>query len=436
MPKAAGFILILLALLLVGCGDGEQESLPTQVDPNRIRTEVARNATATALQLATLYTYTPTATRTPTATGTMTFTPLPTATRTPTPTGTATETGTPTDTATPFPRPTLTYTPSATFTPSITPTRVLNPDAVVGQNGTPLLIEPEADAAAVTQLEPRTALDIEYRTGNYVEVKLINGQGNGWVKIADLILFVPLETIPMQGEAGLMTATPIPVPPTDLIVPQFVTNADVGTGVLYFPYEYGVCGDTYWTGDGLSYSMEDFAFQGRYPRFKNQPIRVYVHGLPSEGDPEWELAISQVFALLSQAVRLERVDTHDLEFFQPWVTMETLLADNRVDMVWHIADPQDFNEDAPCDNPYSCSQYGFRGMVMGGPLKFGGLVYVPRHTANKVAVLLHAAVHALGLWVHSPLSNDLMAEIYTISRLSPRDIATLRCLYNAPPYGD
>jgi hypothetical protein len=219
-------------------------------------------------------------------------------------------------------------------------------------------------------------------------------------------------------------------------VPQFITDANIGTGIPYFAYEYATCGDTYWTGDSLSYSMEDFAYQGRYPRFRNQPIRVYVHGLPAEGDPAWELAISQTFALLSQAVRLERVEARDLEFFQPWVTMDTLLADARVDMVWHIADAQDFNANAPCENPYSCSQFGFSGLVMGGPLRFGGILYVPRNTANKVPTLLHAAIHALGLWVHSPIANDLMAEIYAADRLSPRDIATLRCLYNAPPYGD
>lgn len=432
-------LVLILILMLVGCNGQKDEPLPTQVNPQVVETQLALNATATANQIATLASHTPSATFTPSDTPTATNTRTPTYTRTPTPSDTPLPSPTHTASFTPLPSLTPTDTPTATFTPSATPTRALNPDAVVGVSGADLLIEPEVGATAVTRLQSGAAVEVDFRTpdSQFFQIRLLNGQGNGWVRAADLILFIPLESIPIQGEAGeLVTATLPPPPPSDLTEPQFVGEPEMGTGQLYLPYEYALCGDTYWTGDGLSYSMENFAVNGRYPRFKNQPIRVYVHGLSVNGDPEWELAISQTFALLSQAVRFERVEARDLEFFQPWVTMQTLLADNRLDMVWHIAAPTDFEQQAPCDNPNSCSEWRFSGLVMGGPLRFGGLIYLPSDTDRKVPALLHAAMHALGLWVHSPISEDLMAEIYTADQLSARDVATLRCLYNAPPYGD
>jgi predicted Zn-dependent protease len=50
--------------------------------------------------------------------------------------------------------------------------------------------------------------------------------------------------------------------------------------------------------------------------------------------------------------------------------------------------------------------------------------------------LLEAAIHALGLWVQSGQPTDIGAADGTATQLSPRDVATLRCLYSAPPYGD
>jgi len=59
------------------------------------------------------------------------------------------------------------------------------------------------------------------------------------------------------------------------------------------------------------------------------------------------LAIAQSFAEVSQAVQLERVYLDDLNFFVPFVPMATLLADARVDMIWHIAARPVFDENAP-----------------------------------------------------------------------------------------
>lgn len=438
MRRAASFMLVVL-VVLVGCTTDNDDPLPTQVDPNMVNTQLALNGTATALQQESLFTPTPTVSRTPTFTPSPSLTITATRTQTSIPTYTPLPSNTPRPANTQVPTNTPTDLPTATFTPSASPTRVLNPDAVVGANGADLLIEPAPEAQSVTRLESGVALDIAGRTpdSQFFRIQLVSGQGSGWVRAFDVIVFLPLDFIPMITESGEIITPTAPAPPaSDLIEPQFVTDADVGAGQQFLPYEYAVCGDTYWLGDGNNYSMENFAFQGRYPRFAAQPIRVYVHGLPPEGDPTWELAISQAFAQLSQAVTFVRVEARDLEFFQPFVTLDTLLADTRIDMVWHITDPTTFAEDAPCNNPYSCSEFGFRGLVMGGPLRFAGIVYIPSDSPRKVPALVHAATHALGLWVHSPNAGDLLAADYATDRLSPRDIATLRCLYNAPPYGN
>jgi predicted Zn-dependent protease len=55
---------------------------------------------------------------------------------------------------------------------------------------------------------------------------------------------------------------------------------------------------------------------------------------------------------------------------------------------------------------------------------------------EKRRTLVHATLHALGLWIHSDQPDDLLARSGIAQRMSLRDIQTLRCLYNAPPYGD
>lgn len=432
---------LIVCCLLAACRQKEVP-LPTALDP--IATERAANATATYFVQITLVTLTPTPsiTLSPTPSLTPSLTPSPTPSLTPTLTFTPSITFTPSATYTPPPPIILSPTPSPTLTltPSITPTRVVNPDAVVGGSPAPLRIAPRLTAEAVTDLPSGTTLGIDAKSadGDWLQVRLLNGMGNGWVAASDVVIFKDLQTVPIFGATGTPT---LPLRPerADLITPQAVTTETAGTGVAFLPYNFAACGDTYWTGDGLGASMEDLAYKGRYPRFAAQPIRVYVYGLnalPAEDQAAWEFVIAQTFAELSQAVQLERVYLDDLNFFAPFVPMTTLLADVRVDMVWHLTPRHVFEEDAPCEDSESCSAYGFRGAVMGGPLRFGGLVYVPTDVPNKKAALLHAALHALGLWVHSSQPTDILGISSRAERMSARDIATLRCLYTAPPYGD
>ena len=434
--------ILLLGLMLLAACNGEETVVPTPIDPDALATERAANSTATAIMQMTLVTLTPTPTRTPSHTPTPSLTPTftpsrtltPTITVTPSPTITLTPSFTPTDTVEFIP----TETPTMTFTPSLSPTRVLNPDALVGQIPAPLRIDPAADAIAIAELPPNTALGIDARTPDdaWLQIHLLNGQGNGWVAITDLIVFVNLDDVPLA--AGFVTPTPSPTPIFGLPTPQTVTDETAGTGADFLDYNYFTCGDTYWEGDDLGFSMEDLAFDGRYPRFAVDPVRVYVHGLDTVGAERdaWELAISQSFAELSQALRLERVLLDDLEFFQPSVPMETILADRRVDMVWHVSNAASFADNAPCSDPYICSQYAFRGAVRGGPLRFGSATFISTDAPDRKAALLEAAIHALGLWVQSAQPDDIAAVDGGATRLSPRDVATLRCLYNAPPYGD
>lgn len=436
-----GSVLIIGFLLgLLACEPTNNDDLivPTRITLEALETEIALNQTATANQIATDSSATPSLTPTITLPPSNTPTVTSTETPTPSPSNTRFPSRTPTSTGSPIATFTPTDTPTATFTPSLTPTRVTNPDAMIGVEGAQLLTDPSEDAIAVATLDIRAALALQSRSadGLYYQVRLLNGSGNGWVRSSDVIVFIDEGALPIFGEQGaFFTATPTVVA-TDLITPQLPSPETIGNGPDMLIYNFAACGDTYWLGDGESLTMEDVAYRGRYPRFSRNPIRVYVHGLNPEGEPEWELAISQAFAELSQAVPLQRVDIDDLEFFEPWVPMGTLLLETRVDMVWHIADRDVFASSAPCENPNSCSEYGFSGTVTGGPSRFRGITYVPRDVANPQGALLHAAIHALGLWVHSPNEEDVLFPNTSARRLSNRDIASLRCLYGAPPYGD
>src|SRR5690606_13846916 len=128
---------------------------------------------------------------------------------------------------------------------------------------------------------------------------LLNGTGGGWVRTADVILFVDRAAIPVEGGGVLNTGGERGTLRDDLIEPPLVGTENAGSGIPYLPYNFAACGDTYWLGDGASFTMEDLAYQGRYPRFSRPVVRVYVHGLVGE-EADWELAISQAFAQISQ----------------------------------------------------------------------------------------------------------------------------------------
>jgi|GEM_PF-4027785 len=455
-----------LLLLLVGCQSDSDVVIPTEFDREQVATERAELATATHQRQLTLTT----ATRTPTITLTNTATATSTPTNTPSPTATVsstpsplppTITSAPSDTPLPITpsTPTQTFTPSITpsetFTPTIalTPTRVSNPDAVVGSFPAALRIAPQDDAQSIADIAPNTAIFIDQRTPQDEWFQVRFALGSGWVSAEDVIVLIDLGQVPIyssgQPEPPVVeTLAPNqnPVNPSnpsihaDLNPLPTVDPEDDGDGVPYQDYDFAVCGDTYWTGDGVQFSMEDVAYEGRYPRFSQLPIRVYVYGLIDLEDRDlreaWELAISQVFAELSQAVPLERVVADDLVFFEPWVPLETLLADRRVDMVWHIVPAEVYGANAPCDDPFACSVYGFDGAVLGGPLQFGSMVYIPNNVPDKKKILLHNAIHALGVVAHSGNPLDVMSPIRQAGSMTARDINTLRCLYNAFPYGD
>jgi hypothetical protein len=332
----------------------------------------------------------------------------------------------------------ITATPSftATFTPSPSPTRALNPDAVVTGQAAALRIEPNLESPAVTTLALNTALRLEGRSADnaWLRVSLLNGQGDGWVASSDVVVFIDLDSLLILGGSAPANR------PFSLATPTLVSTQTAGSGLPFRAYDFAACGDTYWEGDGLGASLETLAFQGRYPRFAMRPIRVYLYGLgnlSAEQAEQWELAISQAFAELSQAVTLERVALSDLDFFQPSVPLPALLQDQRVDMIWHILAPESYAQNALCaSESLSCAQVAYTGAVRGGPLKFVSMVYVQADAPDPKAALLQAALPALGLWAQSATPQDIAAPLTQATRLSARDVATLRCLYNAPPYGD
>lgn len=448
MLRRAGWVAVLLVAILAACGGDDDADLPTPLNPDAVSTQRAEFATQTAVIQATLQTHTPTLS--PTATATHTFTPPPTLTpsrtATPTRTPTVTPTRTPTATRTASNTPTL-FVPPATLTqsptPSQVPTRALNPDGVISENPAALLVEPGGES--VGQLDARSPLTIQGRTADnrWLQIALLNGRGSGWVDAASVIAFITLDEVPIFG------GVPQVAEPADTA--PLAISQNIGEGPNLVPYDYAACGETYWAGtvanreqiltatpQPAAFSMPTVSVAGRYPRYAGQPIRVVILGA-GLGDTElieWEAAISRVFAELSQAVTLQRAFADDLDFFSPIVPPETLLADLRVDMIVYLTEPSLYAEIAPCDNPLRCAQMVWRGPIIEGPLRLGSYVWVSAASNDRQRDLLHAMAHGLGLYTHSDSPDDLMFPAPFRDTLSERDVAALRCLYNAPPFGD
>lgn len=222
------------------------------------------------------------------------------------------------------------------------------------------------------------------------------------------------------------SGTPLPATwtPTDppTIDPNYVTNTPwLRPTTVLATADPALFGETYWDGIGDGYTLETYTRSGgRHLRFYEFPVKVFVSG----GDEAWSSIVNQAIAQLSTVVPMERVAS------EPEATL-----------VIFIMPPDEYERWSGCPQAETvgCAAILDMGDFGGGDTyhRILGDVYINTNVTNKLGAILHEMLHALGVMVHSPNENDIMFPYETqATRLSQRDLNTLRRLYANPSYAD
>lgn len=184
------------------------------------------------------------------------------------------------------------------------------------------------------------------------------------------------------------------------------------------PAEFG---DTYWQGsDGVT--MERFTVNGRYRRFYEFPVQLYVTGA---NNGRWPQAVTNAVSEINQVVPIQ-------------------LTSNRgeADIILEIMSPIRVQQQcvgfSSLTRVVGCGTIEYKGGVVEPVIE--GHAIVSTDTNNPTGTLIHELLHAMGVVVHSPYRSDIMYFEETsdiITKLSRRDINTLRRLYEGvPSYAD
>lgn len=205
--------------------------------------------------------------------------------------------------------------------------------------------------------------------------------------------------------------------------PQSIIQNPINSGALPNvatpdPTQFG---ETYWDGSGDGVTMEYLVIDGRYRRFYKFPIKLYV---PRVETQVWELAINNALAEVNRVVPIER--TYDpavadvtLEILQPAAVQRRCVGLNVTTRV------------------VGCGTIDYRGGLIQPVIT--GQALVATDTNNPAGTVLHELLHALGVVVHSPYADDVMYYQETqqlVTKLSTRDVNTMKRLYASPSYAD
>ncbi|KAB2906429.1 MAG: hypothetical protein F9K27_02165 [Anaerolineae bacterium] len=173
----------------------------------------------------------------------------------------------------------------------------------------------------------------------------------------------------------------------------------------------------YWDGAGDTPPMSAYEQDGRYLRFTEFPILVYM-----PFDSKWESALENALQQVSAMVPIRRISDS-----------------TQADILISLVSPEDFLAATPCleHQTEGCAVIrpvghpGHPGFTVIGHLWLNTATALPPHH-----VLLHELIHALGLLVHSPYPSDVMYNGNDAfpTTLSLQDRATLHQLYTAPAW--
>lgn len=196
--------------------------------------------------------------------------------------------------------------------------------------------------------------------------------------------------------------------------------ASVFTGPVSTP-DPALFGETYWQGSGDNFTMETQSVDGRYLRFYEFPVTVYVDGANT---PEWNTWVDAAILEINQVVRMERTTDKD--------GADILLEIRASSTVQRECEVLAFTR------VVGCASIEYRGGLLRRPVIRGHAI-IATDTSNPIGTILHELMHAVGIVVHSPDPHDVMyfeETSYGVMQLSQRDLNTLRRLYASPSYAD
>jgi hypothetical protein len=183
-----------------------------------------------------------------------------------------------------------------------------------------------------------------------------------------------------------------------------------------------VFGETYWNGSDDSVTMERFTVNGRYRRFYDFPVKLYVSGANND---RWQQAVANSVSEINRVVSIQLTNNR-----------------NEADIVLEIMSPR--RVQAQCvgfsslTRVVGCGTIEYQGGIVEPVIE--GHAIVSTDTNNPTGTVLHELLHAMGVVVHSPYRTDIMYFEETtdiITKMTYRDINTLRRLYEGvPSYAD
>lgn len=173
----------------------------------------------------------------------------------------------------------------------------------------------------------------------------------------------------------------------------------------------------YWEGAGDTPSMAAYEQQGRYLRFTEFPVLVYM-----AFDVQWESALSDALEQINTVVPIQR-------------TRDSTQADILISLV----PDEQFRAATPCFAFQTEGCAVMRPVGIPGAANFSVIGHVWLNTDTEIShhhLLLHELIHALGLLVHSPFPEDVMynGNDSFPATLSLQDCATLYHLYRLPAW--
>ncbi len=180
-------------------------------------------------------------------------------------------------------------------------------------------------------------------------------------------------------------------------------------------------GDTYWEGSGDGVTMEYLAYDGRYRRFYQLPVKLYATGLQTQ---VWVNAVDNAIREINQVVPMVLTDSR-----------------READIILEIVSPVEVQRRCvglSMTRVVGCGAIEYEGEGANGPI-ISGYALIATDTNNPQGTVLHELLHTMGVIVHSPNSDDIMYHRETrrlVTQMSQRDMNTLRRLYASPSYAD
>lgn len=293
-----------------------------------------------------------------------------------------------------------------------------------------LALNPDYPRAAEKHAQVQALMYQQARTRNTAAPLEQHARNGYWLAILALSLFMfslvlgGVLVVTMSEEAPELSQALVNVVSTSAAEQRNGIGPGGLAGVFSVPVatpDPAQFGETYWQGSGDAFTMESQAVDGRYLRFYEFPVTIYVDGA---NNPQWQAYVNAAVVDLKQVVDIEQTNNRD-----------------GADILLEIRDSNTVQRECEVlafTRVVGCASIEYRGGLLRRPVIRGHAI-VATDTNNPTGTILHELMHALGVVVHSPNPSDVMyfeETPFGAPTLTQRDLNTLRRLYASPSYAD